>query len=473
MVSSARAAIYCRISRDRVGAGLGVERQRADCMELAERLGWAVEATYTDNDLSAYSGKPRPGYRDLLADMEAGRIGGVLAWHTDRLHRSPVELEHYIALAERMSIQTHTVRAGVVDLSTPAGRLTARQFGSIARYESEHRSERVSRKREEIASAGTFLGGARPFGFTGDGMGLEPTESAAIIEATKTVLRGGSLRSIVADWNERGLRTTKADKPWTPGAVRDVLCRARNAGLIQHRGQVVGKASWPALIGEDEWRGVVTTLTDERRRTSPGNTPRWLGSGLYLCGVCGGGLVVGTAGTKRTPSYLCRAPRKDGVRHVTRSAPHLDEYISAVLVDTLKRPDLADLLQREQPTEIDGRALRDELAVIAENRSGLATALGEGKVTLAQFTTANDAARARQEAIEAQLARLTRTDPVSVAAESDDPEQAWKDFSLEQRRAVLRRLLRVTVNHAPRGPVPGGGMVDTASLNFEWWPDSP
>ncbi|MDT7743539.1 MAG: site-specific recombinase, partial [Actinomycetota bacterium] len=34
-----RAAVYCRISRDKVGAGLGVERQRADCVELAKRLG--------------------------------------------------------------------------------------------------------------------------------------------------------------------------------------------------------------------------------------------------------------------------------------------------------------------------------------------------------------------------------------------------------------------------------------------------
>jgi site-specific DNA recombinase len=63
-VTVRRAAIYCRISQDRAGAGLGVERQREDCAALADRLGWNVVETFTDNDLSAYSGKPRAGYRD-------------------------------------------------------------------------------------------------------------------------------------------------------------------------------------------------------------------------------------------------------------------------------------------------------------------------------------------------------------------------------------------------------------------------
>ena len=84
-----RAAIYTRISQDREGAGLGVERQEADCRALAERLGWTIVAVHADNDLSAYSGKPRPGYLALLADLRAGAADAVVCWHTDRLHRSP------------------------------------------------------------------------------------------------------------------------------------------------------------------------------------------------------------------------------------------------------------------------------------------------------------------------------------------------------------------------------------------------
>jgi DNA invertase Pin-like site-specific DNA recombinase len=71
MVTTKRALIYCRISQDREGAGLGVDRQRKDCEGLARRLGWQVVTVHTDNDASAYSGKVRTGYRALLDDLGA------------------------------------------------------------------------------------------------------------------------------------------------------------------------------------------------------------------------------------------------------------------------------------------------------------------------------------------------------------------------------------------------------------------
>jgi site-specific DNA recombinase len=104
-----RAGVYARISDDRRGgAGLGVQRQVEDCQALAERLGWPVAGVYVDNDVSAYSGKPRKDYQRLLADIRAGHITSVLAWHTDRLHRSPVELEEYMSVCELRAAITHT-----------------------------------------------------------------------------------------------------------------------------------------------------------------------------------------------------------------------------------------------------------------------------------------------------------------------------------------------------------------------------
>ena len=88
----AGAAVYCRISQDREGAGLGVTRQEADCRALCERRGWTVVEVYTDNDVSAYSGKPRPNWARLIEDVRAGHIGAIVGWHVDRLTRSPREL---------------------------------------------------------------------------------------------------------------------------------------------------------------------------------------------------------------------------------------------------------------------------------------------------------------------------------------------------------------------------------------------
>ena len=57
-----RAAVYTRISQDATGQRAGVTRQLEDCEALADRLGWEVTHRYGDNDLSAYSGRTRPGF---------------------------------------------------------------------------------------------------------------------------------------------------------------------------------------------------------------------------------------------------------------------------------------------------------------------------------------------------------------------------------------------------------------------------
>ena len=75
-----RAGIYARISSDREGDGLAVGRQLEDCRALAGQRGWRVVEQYVDQDLSAYSGKTRPGYRRLLADIGAGSIDAVVVY---------------------------------------------------------------------------------------------------------------------------------------------------------------------------------------------------------------------------------------------------------------------------------------------------------------------------------------------------------------------------------------------------------
>ena len=160
-----RATIYAESCQDREGAGLGVGTQEADCRELAESLGATVVAVHTDNDVSAYSGKPRPGYRAVLAMIDRGEVDVVLVWHTDRLHRSPIELEDYINRCEPHGVRTHTVKGGVLDLASASGLMVARMHGTIARYEVDHARERMSRAKLRSAQAGTWKGGRRPFGY--------------------------------------------------------------------------------------------------------------------------------------------------------------------------------------------------------------------------------------------------------------------------------------------------------------------
>ncbi|HEV8425302.1 MAG TPA: recombinase family protein, partial [Actinomycetes bacterium] len=218
------AGIYARISYVRREDGtqerLGVERQVPPCRELASRKGWTVvEPVYEDNDLSAFSGKRRPGYEQLLADAKAGRINVIVAWHADRLTRQPIENEGLIQLAERHGIQLATV-TGEHDLATPSGRLHFRMLGSIARYESEHRAERLRLKFQEQARAGRPNGGGvRPFGFELDKLTVDEPEAALLRDAAERLLAGEGLHAVLRDWWTHGV-VTPAGNRWSSTSLR-------------------------------------------------------------------------------------------------------------------------------------------------------------------------------------------------------------------------------------------------------------
>jgi DNA invertase Pin-like site-specific DNA recombinase len=446
---SRRAVIYCRISQDREGAGLGIERQEADCRALADQLGWTVVAVHADNDLSAYTGKPRPGYQQLLADLRAGAADAVICWHTDRLHRRPVELEEYIAVCEPRGVPTMTVKAGPVDLATPSGRMVARQLGAVARYEVEHMVERQQRARLQAASDGRWPGGRRPYGYQPDGVTVDQAEADVVQWAASQVLAGVSLTAICADLNRRGLQTSTG-RAWQPTELRRMLVRPRNAGLMVHRGQVIGPAGWPAILDEGTWRGIVAVLSDPARRTNPGGGRRWLLSGLAVCGVCGGPVFATSSGRRRhKPVYTCR-----GSRHVVRDAAEVDQFVEAVILERLSRPDARELLVPDRQAA-DTAALHLRDAALAERLVELGRLYGDGTIDAPQLQAATASIRTQREQITAELAAASRGSVLAGVVDAPDPAKVWVVLDLSRRRAIIDTLASVTILPARKGRRPG------------------
>jgi DNA invertase Pin-like site-specific DNA recombinase len=200
-------AIYARISKvlDPEDT-LGVQRQIMDCRRGASRRGDQISAVYTDNDVSASTGKPRPAYERMLQAIRDGKHDGVWVWDLDRLHRRPTELEEFIALADEHRLELASV-GGEVDIATPQGRLTARIKGAVARAEAEMMSRRIRRKHQELAEAGKPHGGTRPYGYAKGGERLIPEEASIVRELAARVLCGDTLLSLERDLNARGVPT--------------------------------------------------------------------------------------------------------------------------------------------------------------------------------------------------------------------------------------------------------------------------
>ncbi|MEU8589423.1 recombinase family protein [Streptomyces sp. NPDC048664] len=483
-----RCYIYARISQDRTGAHLGTERQIGDCHALAKRLStpevvYEVVKIFEDNDLSAYSGKPRKDYLEMLQGLEDGDATVVLAWHTDRLHRSPTELEEYIALSERRSVLTHTVQAGLIDLSTPHGRMTARILGAVARQESEHKGARVARKRQQKAKAGEWGGGIRPFGWgvstsemrkkidkaTGEEVMVPvldmdkavPEEAAAVKYGTELLLSGGSIQGFAKWLKDKGITSTQGNVI-RPTDTRLLLLRPRNAGIAVYQGQEIGHGSWEPLVTEAQFRGVVALLNNPSRTSARGSKPKWLGSLLYGCGVkdCTEKVKCGRAGSSQKPSYRCVTGHGG-----SRQAEKVDKYISDVIVERLSRPDAVDLLE-PGPDDIDVAALQVQSDQVHQRLKDLAALFGSGAIDMAQFTEGSDAARAQLEGLTKGLARAGRRDPLVGLVGAPDVAKAWQALELDRRRSVVKTLMDVTI--LPMGRGHSGDTAFYESIRIDW-----
>jgi site-specific DNA recombinase len=444
--AQASAAIYCRISRDKEGAGLGVQRQEQDCRELAASLGWTVTRVFTDNDISAYSGKRRPEYEAMLEQMRAGRVRGVLTWHTDRLHRSPRELETYIDASEKNGIVTHTVKAGEIDLSTPSGRAVARTLGAWARYESEHKSERIVRKKLQLAQDGAFSGGPVPFGWRiVDGVPvIEEPEAAEIRKAVLGFMAGRSIGYIVKDLNDRAIRTRRGQL-WTSTAVRNMLQRPTHAGLSAYRGDIMGASVFPAIISEDEWRTVVSILKNPSRLTQNGNKVRHLLAGLLLCGTCGQPMKTSSRSSPGGQVYYYKcATRGDG--HSFQNAAPVEEMVSEIVIDFLSQPDAQDGLgtHREADNVSD---LRQHAVALRLRLDEAANSFAEGSISAKQMGIITARVNEDLEAVEKQMAGLRSDNVLADRSGSPDVVRAWWSAAgIEDRRAVIDALMFVHVD---------------------------
>lgn len=427
-----------------------MERQQQDCEALAAQLGVTIVAVHVDNDLSAYSGKPRPGYQTLLQQIRDGAIDVVLTWHTDRLHRSPVELETWIDASQPHSVAVHTVRAGPLDLATPSGRMVARQLGAVARYEVEHAIERQKAAKAQAAAAGKWRGGRRPFGFEPDGVTVRPAEAEVIADATRRVLAGESLHAVTRELNLRGVATSTG-REWKPPELRKLLLRARNAGLIEHDGVEVGPAEWDAIVDPAAWRNLRRLLNAPGRKPNRSSDLRWLGSGVFLCGVCGDGttMLSATARTRSAgrmiPSYRCRA-----ANHLTKAAAPVDEFVTALVVERLSRPDALGLLVPAR-ADVDLGVLQARRADVEARLSEIAGLFATGGVTGSQLAEVTSQLKAEGERLDAELDAATGHSPLSGVVDAPDPGVAFRSASVSRRKAVIRSLVEVTLVKTPRG----------------------
>lgn len=444
-----RAGLYARISQDRDGTMLGVERQREDCERLIAARGWELAGVYVDNDASAYSGRPRPEYQRLMRDLEAGAIDAVVAWHPDRLHRSPRELEDFVSLVEARGAAVETATAGIVDLATPTGRMVARIVGATARFESEHKAERIRRKVLEQAARGEHnRGGSRPYGLTADWSAEVPEEAAVVREAARRVLAGESVRSIIRDLEARGIRSVSGG-PWSAVSMRRVLTGWRTCGYREHEGERVARGSWPAILDLETVEALRAIMLDPSRRFAATNVRSAMLVGILEC-PCGRRLVsrpTVRAGVGRVNRYGCM-PRPLGCGGTVILAEQADLEVQEQVLARLESPAVAEALARRSGAdvaEVAARVRAAEASLEQLARDHYADRI----IGRAEYLAARDALEKR---LDADRATLSAAAGAPAAGLTGRARERWPELTLDQRRALIGTVAsRIVVLPGRRG----------------------
>jgi len=459
-----RAAIYCRISSDPAHDELGVRRQQADCEALAEKAGYQVVAVLVDDDRSAYSGKARPQFKELMRLLAAKQIDVVLAWHPDRLTRHPRELEDLIDALEAARTTVRTVQSGEYDLGTATGRMTARIVGAVARGESEHKADRLRRKHRDLAEKGMVSGGGtRPFGFEDDRVTVRRSEAKVIREVTDRVLGGASVRSVVADLNRRKIGTVSG-KPWTQTTMRRMLSSGRIAGLrVHHTGTY--PAAWQAIITPEQHNRLVALFADPNRSKVKGGERRYLLTGLLVCGACGARLVARPRDDKRR-CYVCASgPSFTGCGKIRVLSEPLEELVVEAVLERLDTPELCQFIETNQRPTTDSDADLEALRVLDGRMSELAAMWAAGELDRTSWAAARDRLTADRERIQQQLRTTVPTSLDVYSATDGTLRRRWPKLDRDAQRSIIAAVIdSVTVGPAVRGR----NYFDPGRVTVDW-----
>lgn len=441
-------ATYERRSKVGKGAALTMDSQhRENTGYLHSMAGEEIAIVdYRDNASGWNEDAHRADWERLLVALASGEHAGVAAWHSDRYTRQPAQLEQLIAACRKGRAQLHTRMGG--HHSDP---VMIRIEMAIAAKESDNKSHHQKLKQGQLARDGKPHGGRRAYGYNAARTELVEAEAAHIRWAAQQVLAGRSIRSITAGLAERG-SVTVSGAPWRPSNLGTYLRRPMLAGLREHKGKVVGQATWPALLDLTTHEAVASLLNNPERRVSKRAARVYLLTAIARCGGCGGPMRGrSNASNGKGSAYFC----DNGQGCAYRRSDLVDAQVRAEVVSFLALPDAARILAgTDVDTESERELLTAQITEVEDRLKSMVRLAMAGSITDEMLTEATTEARTiisklsdqrDQLAVDARRPAAVLTGLAGMA----DAAERFDALTLEAQRAVVSELCTVTILPSP------------------------
>jgi site-specific DNA recombinase len=247
-----RCAIYTRKSSEegleQAFNSLDAQREACEAYILSQRHeGWQVLATRYDD--GGYSGgnTDRPALKNLMQDIESGKIDLIVVYKVDRLTRALGDFAKMVDLfdAKKVSFVSITQQ---FNTTTSMGRLTLNVLLSFAQFEREVTGERIRDKIAASKKKGMWMGGRVPVGYdwTDRKLIINSAEAEHVRHLFQRYIELGNVSALQIELAEQGILSkvrvsrvgnTTGGVQYSRGALYELLQNRVYIGEIVHRDQ--------------------------------------------------------------------------------------------------------------------------------------------------------------------------------------------------------------------------------------------
>lgn len=479
-----RAILYLRLSVSK-DESVSIANQNKQLQALAEREGWQIVETFTDDGLSG--GKPRAN-ADKALKMLSDRTADVIAvYKFDRWSRMGAR-----AVADLQDVLDERAASGAPALflaladglrsDSPAWDIQVALMAALGRTEREMIRSRVKAARDYQRHTRRHSGYV-PYGYqtmphpSGKGRALElhPEEAALVRRMADEVLSGRTGYAVAKQLNAEGIQPRKAAR-WTASTVADLLRGDAILGYMTHRRPGDSSRESRPLLGEDGlpeqvWPAIITPDEAAELKALLSRRPDWnsmpgagrkrasrLLSGLVECVTCGTTLRVNYTDKlkngERTARYVCAASAGACERKVSIHADMLEAYVSKLLLDVAGKFEVIEIRESRRDT--------GELAQVQRAIDAAAAEIAAPGADIAALASRLAELHARRQALEAAPAETV----VESVATGETFAEAWEAGDTAGRRKLVSSALNGRIVVSPA--VKGSRKLDESRLYIPW-----
>lgn len=506
-----QAAIYARVSTQQQKEEETINSQRVTLLKFAKENNYHVPDTwiFEDNGISG-STLVRPALERLRDLASEGIIETVIISSPDRLARKYTYQALLIEEFEKNGVNIQFLHSQ--NDGSNESKLLRQMQGAFAEYERAQITERCRRGKRYKAQKGSVsvLSNA-PYGYRYVRANLVQEASFEVVDNEVSVIKlifdlfvkkRFSVLKIARELSERGIFTPSGKNKWNASTVHNILTNSSYTGVayygvakkcdpnpdrlksrrLRSRDEHISRYSrckrdesdWiaipvPKIIDDDLYESVQEILKRNKvlsmRNTKKGS----LLQGLIACQECGYAFSSSQSGaSKANRYYRCSGKQKCGNKGIRQE--QLDEEIWSSVTSLLENPDLIrEEVQRrlleasKEPNRQKKIQIEKDISHHEEEMERLMDGYQAGCLPLESFQERmkgvrgkiNDAKRAIEKLGKVVNKRQLLELDEAIKSFSDKLQSAKKELSFEEKRKILRMLIRtivigkdgITVNH--------------------------